>query len=351
MSSNKINPFSLMFGKEPTESIARDSQVMEITETFLSDNPPTMSYMLTGPRGYGKTVMLSMISNKIAQNQDWIVIDLNPNRDMLITLAAHLYESGDLKEHFIKSKLNLSAFGIGFSIESNPPISDIEVALEKMLTIVKKQGKKVLISIDEVTNNPEMRVFASSYQIMVRKNLPVFLIMTGLFENIRNLQNEDSLTFLYRMPRIELMPLNINSMKSKYKTIFDLTDEEALSMAAFTKGYPYAFQVLGYLRWNHNVSLDELTVDFDSIMEDNVYEKIWSMLSTGDRSVLIAIAQNGGSLKTKEILAETGNSSSSYSTYRNRLSKSGLIDTSEYGTAKLTLPRFEVFINNISAMG
>ena len=63
----------------------------------------------------------------------------------------------------MKAKLNLSAFGIGLSMEESSPISDIEIAVDRMLQIVKKTQKKVLIAIDEVTNTKEMRIFAGSY--------------------------------------------------------------------------------------------------------------------------------------------------------------------------------------------
>ena len=56
------NPFSLMFGKEPESAINRDIQISEIIETFSSGHPSTMAYMITGVRGYGKTVMLSTVS-------------------------------------------------------------------------------------------------------------------------------------------------------------------------------------------------------------------------------------------------------------------------------------------------
>ena len=36
---------------------------------------------------------------------------------------------------------------------------------------------------DEVENNPSIREFVSSFQIMQRQNLPIYLIMTGLYDN------------------------------------------------------------------------------------------------------------------------------------------------------------------------
>ncbi len=91
-----------------------------------------------------------------------------------------------------------------------------------------------------------MRVFASMFQILVREDLPVFLLMSGLYENIRGLQNEKSLTFLYRAPQIVLGPLNLRLIQKEYKNVFNLDDERATHMAVLTKGYAFAFQALGF---------------------------------------------------------------------------------------------------------
>ena len=54
----------------------------------------------------------------------------------------------------------------------------------------------------------------------------------------------------------------------------------------------------------------------------------------------MSLAKNKGEMKVKDIQNETNHSSGSFSTYRKRLKEKGLIDTSEYGKIKLTLPRF-----------
>lgn len=69
------------------------------------------------------------------------------------------------------------------------------------------------------------------FQILVRNDLPVFLLMTGLYDNIKNLQDEKTLTFLYRAPRINLEPLNLNLIALKYQEVFNLTEAEAKKMA------------------------------------------------------------------------------------------------------------------------
>ena len=201
---NKSNPFSLSFGKEPVSYIARDYQSGEILESFDSDNPSYQVCMITGVRGAGKTVAMSAIANILAADSRWIIVNLNPERDLLRTLAAELSNRKELFELFRDAKINLSFLGFGLEIDGEPPITDLVVALRRMLEKLTKSGKRILITIDEVSLNRQMREFASQFQIFMREDLNVFLIMTGLYENIYELQNEKTLTFLFRAPKVEL---------------------------------------------------------------------------------------------------------------------------------------------------
>lgn len=138
-------------------------------------------YMLTGVRGTGKTVTLTEIEKEIAKEDNWIIIRLNSSRDMLSSLVAKLYDSHEFICKFVDANINLSKFGIGVSISSKSPVSDIESALEIILKEIKKQKYRLLVTIDEVSNTKSMREFASTYQIMIREELPFYLIMAGLY--------------------------------------------------------------------------------------------------------------------------------------------------------------------------
>lgn len=203
--------------------------------------------------------------------------------------------------------------------------------------------KRVLVTIDEAVCNDTMKEFVSLFQIYMRQDLPVFLLMTGLYENIYELQNEKTLTFLYRAPKIELRPLNIGMIAEKYKSIFELTDEEATEMAKETRGYPFAFQVLGYLCFKHNTGWHNVLPEFSQYLEEYVYEKIWSELSKGDKELLVAMAKTNDT-KVEAIRKTIKKASNSFSVYRNRLIKKGLIISPEYGHLEFTLPRFKEFV-------
>lgn len=337
------NPFTLTFGKEPTSFISREQLTAEVMEGFLPDHPDNQVLMLIGVRGSGKTVTMTSISNEFRKAKDWIVIDLNPERDMLQMLAAELSNQPGLGQLFADASINLSFLGFGLSIDGQPPITDVSVALDRMLETLTKRKKKVLITIDEATSTVRMREFAAQFQIYLRKNYNVFLLMTGLYENVNELQNEKTLTFLYRAPKIDMKPLSIAMIAQKYGEVFHLSNKEATAMAKATNGYAYAFQLLGYLCFKRKRPYLDVMSEYDANLEQYVYEKIWSGLSEQDQKVLCAMASITDT-KVEKIREKAELSSQSFSTYRSRLIKKGLIHPSKYGHLELTLPRFREFV-------
>ena len=316
------NPFTLSFGKKPVQYISRITQTNEIIDNFNAELPSNQIYMITGVRGSGKTVMMTNISTELGQLSNWITVELNPTRDLLQSLAAKIYSIPDLHECFIKAKLDFSAFGLGVSIEHAPPVTDIEDVLMHMLSHIQKLGKRLLITIDEVTNSENIKIFTSSFQIFLK-----------------------ALTFLYRAPKLILEPLNYTAVRKSYADIFQIDLETAEKMTSLTKGYPFAYQVLGYLYWLHRdtKSLEEILPEYDQYLEEYVYSKIWSELSELDKKILIEIATSG-EYRIKNIRERLGMRSELFSVYRERLKRKGVIDTREYGKIFMALPRFAEFV-------
>ena len=217
-----------------------------------------------------------------------------------------------------------------------------EAMLRNILEKLKNKGKKVLFIIDEIINNSYVKIFASNFQIYITQNYPVYLVMAGLFDNISNLQNEKSLTFLYRAPKIFLEPLSIPAITTSYRSVFDISPSEAVEMAKLTKGYPFAFQILGYLKWETNDDLEKLLPKFDEELIIYAYEKIWSELSELDRKIVYVIST--GVYKTGEIREKLSISPQLLNTYRKRLMERGVVNGSVRGELTLALPRFEEYI-------
>ncbi|MBR0398048.1 MAG: ATP-binding protein [Eubacterium sp.] len=337
------NPYSLIFGKEPAQLISRAGQTAEITNAFRSEPPTHQIFMITGVRGSGKTVLMTEVTKQLKKDHDWIVIELNPDRDMLVSLASKLSSENAFAALFQKSNINLSFFGLGLEVNNTAPITDIETALSKMLKALQRHGKKILVTVDEAVSTPAMREFASAFQILIRQDLPLFLLMTGLYDNINKLQNEKTLTFLYRAPKIEIRPLNIGTIAANYKRNFHLNDPEALDMAKKTRGYSFAFQVLGYFTWEHGVLNEEVLADYKLYLEEYVYEKIWSELSENDRKLAYGIA-SAPSGQISEIRDFLNIETNQFNPYRKRLIKKGLLNGDTHGYVFFTLPLFNQFV-------
>lgn len=339
------NPFTLSFGKKPLQYVSRISQTNTVIENFNAEEPSNQIYLITGVRGSGKTVMMANIANEMRKREEWIVVELNATRDLLQSLAAKLYSLPEMNAHFIQAKFDFSLLGLGVSLENAAPVSDIESAIELMLAEIHNRNRRLLITVDEVTNCEYVRVFASSFQIFLRQDYPIFLLMTGLYDNIYNLQNEDSLTFLYRAPKMILEPLNYTAVRKQYMDIFALDMEAAGEMTGLTKGYPFAFQVLGYLYWENRdtKTLEEILPEYDQYLEEYVYDKIWSELSGLDRRILAEMSISGET-RVKMIREKLDMKSELFSVYRERLKRKGVLDTSKYGEVSFILPRFAEFV-------
>lgn len=339
------NPFTISFGRQPAQFISRPVETNEIIENFEQEPPSSQVYMLTGVRGSGKTVLMTDIAKELSKRENWLVVELSTERDMLTSLAAKLCSRPELFALFVEAKLNFSLLGFGVEVKNAAPISDIETALARMLGVIRAAGKKLLVTVDEAVNNPNVRAFASTFQIFMRQDYPVFLLMTGLYDNIHNLQNEKTLTFLYRAPKITLGALNLTSIRLQYAKIFGISMKEAGRMADLTMGYPFAFQVLGYLYWNSRdaKTLDEVLPEYDRYLEEYVYSKIWSELSETDKQIVAVMAATGKT-KVGEIREEVAMKPEKFSVYRERLKRKGVIDTSRYGAVTFALPRFDVFV-------
>lgn len=338
----KDNPFTLTFGKQPNEYISRYENTEMIMSTFEAENPVSQAYLIEGIRGSGKTVLMTAIANQLKKDKEWIVIDLNSTQDLIIDLAMRLMDACKMLSEHLPQGINVSFAGFGIGVNGKVNEKDSVSLIEEALTSVKKHNKKVLITIDEVLHDDNMRHFASQFQIFLRKEYPVYLLMTGLYENIYAIQNDPALTFLLRTPKIKLEPLSIHQITKQYAEIFQIEHAQANMLAKTTRGYAFAFQALGLLYYEHHeeMDLDRILSKLDDMLDDFVYKKIWTSLSRQDKEVVLAV--KGERTNVSDICKELNMTSAVFSKYRDRLIKKGILTSPERGCVSLTLPRFEV---------
>ena len=249
-----------------------------------------------------------------------------------------------MKKLFLKTEFNFSFKGIGFSIKGDEPVSNIQVLLEKMLKYLKDKNVKVLVTIDDISSNQDVKVFSHAFQSFIREGYLIYFLATGLYENIEKLSNEKNLTFLSRAPKIYLNKLNIKAITYSYMDILNVNEEEAIRIAKQTNGYAYGYQLLGsilYKSQKKKIDNDVLR-KYDLSLDDNSYSLIWNSLSQNEKKIMYSIVNTNSSIK--EIITDSGLTNSSIQVYKKQLVKKGLLDDSKRGKLDFMLPRFKEFV-------
>lgn len=333
------NPFTLTFGRKPENFISRHEITASIIDTFCNSSL-SQTYLIEGVRGSGKTVLMTSIASELKEDSGWVVVNLNPSLDLLDNLAKRLHDECRTIPNLLGKGFNISVAGVGLGIDVDDQLRDNVSIIKGILDALKKKKKKVLITIDEVANDDNMRTFASQFQIFLREDYPLYLIMTGLAENIFEIQNDPALTFLLRSPKVEMEPLSKLQITRKYSELLGVDEEKARKLACLTKGYAFAYQALGAVYWpeRENPNMEDIVGKLDEMLDDYVYKKIWSSLTAKEREIILAIKHDD--TKTGEICEVTGIKPNSFSQYKSKLTRMGLITSSGYGYNSLTLPRF-----------
>ncbi|MBQ9457557.1 MAG: hypothetical protein IJU64_03500 [Bacilli bacterium] len=348
---NQPNPFTLSFGKEPKEYIRRTAEYHEIIGDFEKENPASCVYIITGVRGSGKTVLLSSLYKYFDEAEKCIAVDLNTNTNMLEDLAAALYDKAPIKHRFLKGEFSFSFSGLSISLKGENPVTSISQLLEKMLTALKAKGMKVIVTVDDVDTGTQMKAFVKEFQSLFRKDLPILLVVTGLFSTVGTLEKQEGLTFLQRGKRLYLGPLNIRYIASSYKDIFRLDDGKALQLALLTKGYAFGYQALGYLLFEKGASQvdEDILRNYDYYLEEYVYRRVYNDLPEKEKAILRAMAFQG--ITTNKGLVEARViTNNEIKRYKDKLTKKGICATPNRGEIVIILPRFAEYIRFVESV-
>lgn len=335
------NPFTLMYGMPTSSVVSRENDITTIVDSFINQDN-MFTYLITGIRGSGKTVLLKTVEKRLVNEFNWAVLNINPQGQILESIANKLYDLAVVNKLLGKITVSVNLGIVSITRETGEKINDPEIVIEHFLKFFKKINKPVLISIDEVNDNQEFRRFINYYQILLGKDYQLYLLMTALQENVNYLINDKAMTFLSRAPKIELEPLPLANITLNYADIFNINNDEATKMAKLTKGYAFAYQVLGYLLYkaNKNKIDSKIEKEYEQYLWKNGYNKFWKDLTNIERKFLIAMASTNGS---KEEIINNDFSNNNYSQYRRRLLEKGLIYSPVYGYLDFVLPKFKEY--------
>ena len=129
-----------------------------------------------------------------------------------------------------------------------------------------------------------------------------------------------------------------------YEKLLKVDSDEAKRIEELTKGYAYAYQVLGSLYFckKESEKLEDIIPDFERILFRDSYDLIWQSLTPAEKEVVKCIykTKNGKAEDIKALMKKPSN----YTVYRERLINKHLVNTKERGFLQINLPLFDRFI-------
>lgn len=373
----------------PPELVGRDPLLIQakILLARIKEGRSEKSFLLTGLRGAGKTVLLNVMERlAVDLKYKTIFIEAHENKMLRVLLIPKLRQllfsldrlsgAGDkvrrglavLKSFINGIKIKAGEFEFGLDIEGEQGAADsgdIEVDLPNLLLAVAEAAEErktaVAIFIDEIQyfSLDEISALIMAMHKMQQKQLPLVLIAAGL--PILPALAGESKSYaerLFQFPYIG--PLSANdTMKALQDPVkmsgVEFTKDALDEVFKVTQGYPYFLQEWGYQIWNHAESsqiklgdIKKCTPEVISRLDENFFRVRFDRLTPGEKNYLRAMAYLGSDAhRSGDVAAVLGSSLSALGPVRAKLIKKGMIYSPTHGDMAFTVPLFSDFMRRV----
>lgn len=357
------NPFTPTFGQVPTNMAGRNDLIREMARAFdAQTRAPELTMLISGARGSGKTALLSTISNEAAQ-RGWVCVSTVSAPDMLEDV---LVQAIDKSRHLVSAEdaqMRLTEIGIGQIVNvawehADETQANWRLKMQKLIEELNNADAGLLITVDEVdVSVEEMITLASVYQLFVREDRKVSLVMAGLPYNIEKAKGDRRISFIRRAQQRRLGRIaDIEVAEAMRRTIEQggrSIGDEALSVAVeAADGFPFMIQLVGYRMWDQEPANPEISPEDARAgaalaygeLRTSVLESTYRDLSDGDVAFLRAMLPDENGTPMKVVASRMGKTSSYASTYRERLLRQGIINEPDRNTVGFELPGFRDFL-------
>lgn len=383
------NPYSPGAGTRPPELVGRETilRQAEILLGRIKNNKPEKSFLMTGLRGVGKTVLLVEIQKKAeSMGYKTIFIEVHEDKSLGALLAPYLRTllySLDRKANignkakralsvlrgFIGSlKVAIGDISIGLDIEpelGSADSGDIEIDLPQLFVAIGEAAQDsnipIAILIDEIQylSKKELGALIMAMHKLQQRQLPILLVGAGLpvlpglagesksyverlfnFPNIGELSKKDA----YKALRDPALMFNVDFEETALEKIYELTE-----------GYPYFLQEWGYITWNMAQfspitcsTVNLATPEVINQLDNNFFRVRFDRLTPSERTFLRMMAELGeGPYKVGDIADKSHVKVSALSSTRANLMKKGMLYSPSYGYIAFTVPLFDQFIRRV----
>jgi len=355
------NPFTPGFGQVPYRLAGRGQIVDEVTRAFdLTYRDPSLTSIFVGARGTGKTALLTYLSAE-AQQHGWIVVDAVAREGMLEDI---FQRSAEAASEFIDSSAHkrlraLSVSGVG-SVEwetDATPQKNWRGKMTKLLDELAQKDLGLLITVDEIDPTlTEVAELISTYQLFVREERRVSLLLAGLPGKVLSLMGRPDISFIRRAKRYGLGPIPSSEVMTAFaETVAvggrSIGDEALRTAVDAIGGFAFMMQAVGYRVWDQGDATEITTEDVQSgilvarqELVDGVLQSTYYELGKSGREFVAAMLQDSAESSIANIIERTGKSSNSVQKTRRKLMDLGVIGERGRGYVDFELPYFRDYL-------
>lgn len=346
----------------------RDELISELLYAYdNAPGDPALTTILIGARGTGKTALMTYVANR-AQEQGWISVNVTCMKGMLEDIylqtlrnANHILNAdgkGGLAKLSVKASAGIISTETDFKYPRDDTAANWRIRVTDVLEKLNEQNVGLLITIDEV--NPaldEMILFAGIYQLLIREERKIALLMAGLPHNVSLLLNDVSVSFLRRSSQKYLGRIEDYDVEKAFQETAESGGKRvtanALKLASEgIYGFPFMLQLVGFRAWKE--SGDKTEINSNDIaagiclakkdMETRVLKTTLDEVPDVGLQFLTAMLKDKESSSLSDIAQRMGKSSSYVSNYRKRLLDQGLIEQSARGKIQFALPMLRNYL-------
>lgn len=338
------NPFKPTAGAEPPVLAGRKKVIDDFTDG-LTEGPgaPGRLMRISGPRGSGKTVLLTELGD-IAKDKGWVVVDETAGKGLVDRITERL--ARQLPEANASMDIDLGFVKAHAGVSSGTGGADIRTVLDEAAGRIGKKG--VLVTVDEVqdADKGEMAAISQAVQHLIREKKDVAFVFAGLTMGVADFINGEAMTFLRRAKAEQLKSIPDDDVAAAFEKTFGDSGMpiagNALSDAvAATGGYAYMVQLVGYNVWkvarrhfgeSPAVTTEDVREGAEMAMGDYVeavIEPALSRLSKRAMSYLVEMSGSDGPSSTGCVAKSLGVPAQSLSSVRASLIAKQVIEPTE----------------------
>lgn len=355
------NPFKPTAGMTPPVLMGRETVIQDFTDGLLEGpGSPGRLMRITGPRGSGKTVLLTELG-EIAQARGWRVVDVVSDEDVCDSVVRQLRRTVRPKNVKVNASLPFVSAEVDFG--GLPDDATFREVLEHAVRNLTERGAGLLITLDEAQNvdRSAMSTIASCVQLLIRERQNIAFVFAGITTGVLDLLNNKSLTFLRRARSEELASIPVDEVAEALRETIErsgmsIGNAALVRAAEATEGYAYLTQLVGYDIWRvarrHVEASTEVTLKdveqgvqmANSEYNSAVLDTALADLSRPAIEYLLAMCEDEKASSTGAIAERLGRRTGDANTYRRILISRQIIESTATGYVAFSMPRMREYL-------